>query len=68
MPSRMDKYNNTDEVMTTRSQKNEDLYNEISSNKRYTEFGGFDKDNVVDITDSFGKTTNKRSDFRRKRV
>lgn len=69
MPSRMDKYKDNDNVIaTTRSQKNEDLYNEISSNKRYTEFSGFDKDNVVDITNSFGKMDNRRSDFRRKRV
>ncbi len=72
MPSRMDKYNEqTDntELTTTRSQKNEQLYQNIYTNRRYTEIGNIEKDNVVDITDTFGKNTrSSRSDFQRNRV
>lgn len=72
MPSRMDKYNESNdpnEVTTTRSQKNEQLYQNIYTNRRYTEIGNIEKDNVVDITDTFGKTTrSSRSDFQRNRV
>ncbi len=72
MPSRMDKYNettDTNEITTTRSQKNEQLYQNIYTNRRYTEIGNIEKDNVVDITNTFGKTTrSSRSDFQRNRV
>ena len=70
MPSRMDKYNeeNLDNTTITRSQKNEDLYRDIYTNRRYTEIGNLEKDNVVDISDSFNRKSMTRSDFQRKRV
>ena len=71
MPSRMDKYNEAQEsnrITTTRSQKNEQLYRNIYTNRRYTEIGNIEKDNIVDITNSFGQTSRtSRSDFQKKR-
>ena len=70
MPSRMDKYNeNHDmEITTTRSEKNEQLYKDIYTNRRYTELKSLEKDNIVDITNSLDKKRTSRSDFQRKRM
>lgn len=70
MPSRMDKYNddNLENTTITRSQKNEELYKDIYTNRRYTEINSIEKDNVVDISDTFNKKSMTRSDFQRKRV
>jgi len=68
----MDKYNettNTNEITTTRSQKNEQLYQNIYTNRRYTEIGNIEKDNIVDITNTFGKPSkSSRSDFQKSRI
>lgn len=61
MPSRMDKYNSKTEDINSRTDKNQQLYKELYSNKTYTEFTDSVKDNVVDLTSS-NNDSRKRSD------
>ena len=50
MRSRMDRYYNNDNIDTySRSDKNQDLYNNIGNNKRYTSLDDVNNSNVFDI-------------------
>lgn len=70
MPSRMDKYKEESKVepTITRSQKNEQLYKDIYTNRRYTEIGNLEKDNIVDITSALNRRNSSRSEFQQKRI
>ena len=71
MNSRMDKYNEDIEEKlsrTSRIERNELLYKEISNNKTYTEFTNLNEDNVYEIDMNNTKKTTRRSDNVRKSI
>lgn len=70
MTSRMDKYNvDTNAPTRSRSQKNAQLYEELYTNKVFTEFSELDNNNVVDLSDvSQSSSVNRRENFQRGRV
>jgi len=68
MPSRMDRYDSENTDIGSRTNKNQQLYKELYSNKTYTEFTDNVKDNIVDLTNESNKNSNKRSDFRKTRL
>lgn len=70
MASRMDKYS-ADSARPTRSrsQKNEHLYEQIYTNKVFTEFTEVENNNAIDLsTVSQGSSLNRREEFQRNRV
>lgn len=70
MASRMDKYSDDSALPTrSRSQKNEHLYEQLYTNKVFTEFTEVENDNVIDLSNvSQGSSINRREDFQRNRV
>ena len=68
MPSRMDRYDSENIDVGSRTNKNQQLYKELYSNKTYTEFTDTVGDNVVEINNSNINTTNTRSNFRKTRL
>ena len=68
MPSRMDRYDSENIDVGSRTNKNQQLYKELYSNKTYTEFTDAVGDNVVEINNANINTTNTRSNFRKTRL
>ncbi len=68
MPSRMDRYDSENIDVGSRTNKNQQLYKELYSNKTYTEFTDTVGDNVVEINNANINTTNTRSNFRKTRL
>ena len=59
---RMDRYNDTSDVpKLTRSDKNQELYDSIGSNTRYTSFSDVTNSNAIDITTK--KNSNTREGY-----
>lgn len=69
MPSRMDKYNSEEISSSSRISKNQNLYKELSSNKRFTEFNDSEKDNILDLsTVDNNINENRRSSYKKARL
>lgn len=68
MPSRMDRYGSENTDVGSRTDKNQQLYKELYTNKTYTAFTDSVGDNVVELTDSNNKNSNTRSNFRKTRL
>lgn len=69
MASRMERYDSSLKTSNSRTQKNQQLYKELYSNKTYTEFRSIDNDNVVELNSSeelFNNT--RRSNLNRNRT
>lgn len=67
MASRMDKYHSESiQPVQSRSQKNEHLYEELYTNKVFTEFTNVENNNVVELNNSSaGFSSNKRENFQK---
>lgn len=70
MASRMDKYNsNSVNTTQSRSKKNEQLYEQLYTNKVYTEFTDINSNNVIDLSNVSNETKyNRREDFQKNRM
>lgn len=70
MASRMDKYH-SDSVQSiqSRSQKNGHLYEQLYTNKVFTEFSKVENNNAVELEqDSYNNSINRRESFQRRKV
>ena len=68
MPTRMDRYNSENNDCGSRTDKNQQLYKELYSNKTYTEFTNTVKDNVVDLNAINNLDIKKRSEYNRTKL
>lgn len=70
MVSRMDKYNsNSVNTTQSRSKKNEQLYEQLYTNKVYTEFTDISSNNVIDLSNVSNETKyNRREEFQKNRM
>lgn len=62
MPTRMDRYNNSEEKKFSRSDRNKDLYENLGNNTRYTNITDVTNANAIDLTEA-EKNTNTREGY-----
>ena len=62
MPARMDRYNNINEKVYSRSDRNKELYENLGNNTRYTNITDVTNANAIDLTTAT-RNTNTREGY-----